>query len=30
MFEKKGLIIVDKVGTDEDRLIEVALDCGGS
>jgi YebC/PmpR family DNA-binding regulatory protein len=28
MFEKKGLILVDKGGVDEDRLIEVALDAG--
>jgi YebC/PmpR family DNA-binding regulatory protein len=28
MFEKKGLILIDKNGTDEDRLIEVALDAG--
>jgi transcriptional/translational regulatory protein YebC/TACO1 len=28
MFEKKGLIIVDKSGVDEDRLMEVALDAG--
>jgi YebC/PmpR family DNA-binding regulatory protein len=28
MFEKKGLISVDRTGTDEDRLIEVALDGG--
>ena len=28
MFEKKGLISVDKTGVDEDRLIEVALDAG--
>jgi len=28
MFEKKGLISVDKAGADEDRLIEVALDAG--
>lgn len=28
MFEKKGLISLDKVGVDEDRLIEVALDSG--
>jgi len=28
MFEKKGDIIVDKSGVDEDRLIEVALDAG--
>ncbi len=28
MFEKKGLILVDRVGADEDRLIEVALDAG--
>ncbi len=28
MFEKKGLILLDKSGTDEDRLIEVALDVG--
>jgi YebC/PmpR family DNA-binding regulatory protein len=28
MFEKKGDIILDKNGVDEDRLIEVALDAG--
>ncbi len=28
MFEKKGLILVDKTRVDEDRLIEVALDAG--
>jgi YebC/PmpR family DNA-binding regulatory protein len=28
MFEKKGLISVDKTGVNEDRLIEVALDAG--
>ncbi|MDI7259396.1 MAG: YebC/PmpR family DNA-binding transcriptional regulator [Thermodesulfobacteriota bacterium] len=28
MFEKKGLIVIDKSGADEDRLIEVALDAG--
>ncbi len=28
MFEKKGLILVDKTGADEDKLIEVALDAG--
>lgn len=28
MFEKKGLILIDKDGGDEDRLIEVALDKG--
>jgi YebC/PmpR family DNA-binding regulatory protein len=28
MFEKKGLILVDKAGADEERLIEVALDLG--
>ena len=28
MFEKKGLISLDKSGVDEDRLIEVALDAG--
>jgi YebC/PmpR family DNA-binding regulatory protein len=28
MFEKKGLILIGKDGTDEDRLIEVALDAG--
>jgi transcriptional/translational regulatory protein YebC/TACO1 len=28
MFEKKGLIIIEKSGVDEDRLIEVALDAG--
>jgi YebC/PmpR family DNA-binding regulatory protein len=28
MFEKKGLISINKSGVDEDRLIEVALDAG--
>ncbi|HXX34779.1 MAG TPA: YebC/PmpR family DNA-binding transcriptional regulator [Thermodesulfobacteriota bacterium] len=28
MFEKKGLITIEKNGADEDRLIEVALDAG--
>ncbi len=28
MFEKKGLILIDKNGVDEDRLIEVALEKG--
>jgi YebC/PmpR family DNA-binding regulatory protein len=28
MFEKKGLMTVDKKGVDEDRLMEVALDAG--
>ena len=28
MFEKKGLIIIEKNGVDEDRLMEVALDAG--
>src|SRR5512137_1927860 len=28
MFEKKGLIIVEKRGVDEDRLMEVALEAG--
>ena len=28
MFEKKGLIVIDKNDVDEDRLIEVALDAG--
>lgn len=28
MFEKKGLILLDKNTTDEDKLIEVALDAG--
>jgi len=28
MFEKKGLILIDNAGVDEDRLIEVALDAG--
>jgi len=28
MFEKKGDIILDKGGVDEDRLIEIALDAG--
>jgi len=28
MFDKKGLIVVEKGGVDEDRLIEVALDAG--
>ena len=28
MFEKKGLIVIDKSNANEDRLIEVALDAG--
>ena len=28
MFEKKGLITIEKNGADEDRLIEVSLDAG--
>jgi len=28
MFEKKGLIIIEKDGVDEDRLMEVALEAG--
>ena len=28
MFTKKGMILIDKGDTDEDRLIEVALDAG--
>jgi len=28
MFEKRGLIVIEKSGADEDRLIEVALDAG--
>jgi len=28
MFEKKGLILIDKAGVDEDRLIEVSLEAG--
>ena len=28
MFEKKGLVSIDRSGVDEDRLIEVALDAG--
>jgi transcriptional/translational regulatory protein YebC/TACO1 len=28
MFEKKGLIVVEKSGVDEDRLMEVALEAG--
>ncbi len=28
MFEKKGLILIDKSSAEEDRLIEVALDAG--
>ena len=28
MFENKGLILVDKAGVDEDKLLEVALDAG--
>jgi YebC/PmpR family DNA-binding regulatory protein len=28
MFEKKGLILVDKKGVEEDKLLEVALDAG--
>lgn len=30
IFGKKGLILIDKIGADEDRLIEVALDAGAS
>ena len=29
-FEKKGLILVEKTGVDEDRLIEVALEAGAA
>ena len=28
MFENKGLILVDKAGVDEDKLLEMALDAG--
>ena len=28
VFEKKGLILIDKAGVEEDRLLEVALDAG--
>ena len=28
MFENKGLILIDKAGVDEDKLLEVALDAG--
>ena len=28
MFENKGLVLVDKAGVDEDKLLEVALDAG--
>jgi YebC/PmpR family DNA-binding regulatory protein len=28
MFENKGLILVDKAGVDEDKLLEAALDAG--
>jgi YebC/PmpR family DNA-binding regulatory protein len=28
MFENKGLILVDKAGVEEDKLLEVALDAG--
>ena len=28
MFEKKGLVVIDKANADEDRLIEVALEAG--
>lgn len=28
MFEKKGLILIDKTGAEEDRLIEAALEAG--
>ena len=28
MFENKGLILVDKTGVEEDKLLEVALDAG--
>jgi YebC/PmpR family DNA-binding regulatory protein len=30
MFGKKGLIVVDKGGADEDRLMEVALEAGAT
>ena len=29
-FEKKGLILIEKTGVDEDRLIEVALEAGAA
>ena len=28
MFKKRGVIVVDKAGADEDRLLELALDAG--
>jgi len=28
MFEKKGVIVFDKAGIDEDKLLEAALECG--
>ncbi len=28
MFEKKGVIVVDKQGQDEDEIMMIALDCG--
>ena len=28
IFEKKGLILIDKAGVEEDRLLEIALDAG--
>ena len=28
MFEKKGVIVFDKEGVDEDQLLEAALECG--
>lgn len=28
MFDKKGVIVFDRQGTDEDALMEAALDCG--
>ena len=28
MFENKGLILIDRAGVDEDKLLEVALDAG--
>ena len=28
MFDKKGVIVVDKAGLDEDEIMMLALDCG--
>lgn len=30
MFEKKGLLVFDKKGSDEDQIMEIALDAGAS